>query len=165
MHAVSVDIACILKNSNIFANSNLCSKRLRPLNQEPRTDIFMKKTKGRKSRDTVPLRITVQLFFICKNIFTEKIRRYLYRISPILQKTSVFFIIDLPVDPSYVFLTLPQRWLHSAVQPNLSNIFVTDPKHWLGCSRHCCANMTTLSLIPSAPATFKGNVHLRKKHA
>jgi hypothetical protein len=31
-----------LKNSNIFANSNLFSKRLYPLNQGPRTDVLMK---------------------------------------------------------------------------------------------------------------------------
>jgi hypothetical protein len=41
------DTACILKNSNIFANSNLYSKRL------PRE----RKSEGRKSLDTVPLRI------------------------------------------------------------------------------------------------------------
>jgi hypothetical protein len=50
------DTACKLKNSNIFANSNLYSKRLSPINQEPRTDVLMKKTEGQKSRDTVPLK-------------------------------------------------------------------------------------------------------------
>jgi hypothetical protein len=44
-HACGInDTACIVKNSNIFANSNLYSKRLKPLKQEPRTDVLMKKT-------------------------------------------------------------------------------------------------------------------------
>jgi hypothetical protein len=43
------DTAGILKNSNIFENSNLYSEK-------PRTDVLMKKTEGRKSRDTVPLK-------------------------------------------------------------------------------------------------------------
>jgi hypothetical protein len=43
------------KNLNIFANSNLYSKRLYLLNQRPRADVLMKKTEGRKSRYTVPL--------------------------------------------------------------------------------------------------------------
>jgi hypothetical protein len=44
------DTACIVKNLNIFANSILYS-----LNQEPRTDVLMEKTKEQKSCDTVPL--------------------------------------------------------------------------------------------------------------
>jgi hypothetical protein len=55
-HACGInDTVCILKNSNICANSNLYSKRFEPLNQEPRTDVLMKKSEGRKSCDTVPL--------------------------------------------------------------------------------------------------------------
>jgi hypothetical protein len=59
VHAVSMTPHAFKKNSNIFANSNLYSKRLKPLNQEPRTDVLMKKKEGRKSRDTVPLRFII----------------------------------------------------------------------------------------------------------
>jgi hypothetical protein len=36
-------------------------KDFSPLNQGPRKDVFMKKIKGRKSRDTVPLRLQIRL--------------------------------------------------------------------------------------------------------
>jgi hypothetical protein len=61
-HACGInDTAWIFKNSNIFANSNLYSERLYPLNQEPRTDVLMEKTEGWKSRDSVPLTTCLDL--------------------------------------------------------------------------------------------------------
>jgi hypothetical protein len=63
------DTACIFKNLNICANSNLFSKRLWPLNQEPRTDVLMKKTEDRKSRDTVPLRFASNAKYLWRLIF------------------------------------------------------------------------------------------------
>jgi hypothetical protein len=62
VHAVSYfacdvnDTAFILKKSYFFMNSNLYYERLLPLNQGPRTDVSIKNTDGRKSRDTGSLR-------------------------------------------------------------------------------------------------------------
>jgi hypothetical protein len=44
-----------ISDSIFSANSKPYSKRLSPMNQGPRGDFLMKKTDGRKSRDTVPL--------------------------------------------------------------------------------------------------------------
>jgi hypothetical protein len=46
----------LTKNSNILANTNLYSKRLWGMNQGVRRSALMKKTRGKISRVSVPLR-------------------------------------------------------------------------------------------------------------
>jgi hypothetical protein len=56
MHAVSMTPHTLFLRSkidHISVNSKQNSKRLYPVNQGPRTDVLIKKTEGRKSRDTV----------------------------------------------------------------------------------------------------------------
>jgi hypothetical protein len=58
MHAVSMTPHARFLRSKIdhsSANSEQNSKRLQPVNQGPRGYGLMKKTEGRKSRDTFPL--------------------------------------------------------------------------------------------------------------
>jgi hypothetical protein len=52
-----IDTAEALTLSNNFANLKPYAKRLKPVNQGPRWDCLMKKTRGQKSRDIVPLKV------------------------------------------------------------------------------------------------------------
>jgi hypothetical protein len=117
-HACGInDTACILKNSNIFANSNLYSKRLLPLNQEPRTDVLMKKNRGSKISWHCPFKLVVLnnclLWPKSCYIYLEKIEASTFVMSIManffrIKSLAHYLLLTRPLPPSLAHY-LPSR--------------------------------------------------------